>query len=226
MSNSELFESYENDFSQVTVSIGNKINNVIPSQAGEKRKTTIRAAEREIEEAEEIISQMEMEILNIQQPSSRTRLQAKTRAHKSDLEKLKRDLKRASSRVSGPTDREELLAGTNGTDLDSASMDQRARLLTGTERLADSSRRLQDSHRIALETETIGANVLEDIRRQREQILHSRNTLMEADSYIDKAQRTLKGMARRMQTNRMITAAIILTLILLICFVIYVKAFK
>src|SRR6266540_2453333 len=31
-------------------------------------------------------------------------------------------------------------------------MDQRARLLTGTERLADSSRKLQDSHRIALET--------------------------------------------------------------------------
>ena len=31
-------------------------------------------------------------------------------------------------------------------------MDQRARLLTGTELLSDSSRRLQDSHRIALET--------------------------------------------------------------------------
>jgi len=225
MSNSELFESYENDFGQVSASIGDKINNIIPSQAGEKRKATIRAAEREIEEAEEIISQMEMELLNLQQ-STRSRFQAKTRGHKSDLEKLKRDLKRASSRVSGPTDREELLAGTNGTDLDSASMDQRVRLLTGTERLADSSRRLQDSHRIALETETIGANVLEDIRRQREQILHSRNTLMEADSYIDKAQRTLKGMARRMQTNRMITAAIIITLVALICFVIYVKAFN
>ncbi|RIA82023.1 vesicle transport v-SNARE protein N-terminus-domain-containing protein [Glomus cerebriforme] len=196
MASSELFESYENDFTQVSASIGVKINNTIPSQAGEKRKATIRAAEREIEEAEEIVSQMEMELLNLPQ-SIRSRFQAKTRTHKSDLDKLKRDLKRASSRVSGPTDREELLAGANGTDLDSASMDQRARLLTGTERLADSSRRLQDSHRIALETETIGANVLEDIRRQREQILHSRNTLMEADSYIDKAQRTLKGMARR-----------------------------
>ena len=72
--------------------------------------------------------------------------------------------------------------------------------------------------------------MLEDIRRQREQILHTRNTvcdliifkleclilffeqlinnnnnnnnnivcqLMEADSYIDKAQRTLKSMTRR-----------------------------
>ncbi|CAG8543952.1 13369_t:CDS:10 [Funneliformis mosseae] len=188
---SDLFESYEQDFSQVARSIEVIINSTIPSQSGEKRKTTIRAAEREIEEADEIIAQMEMELLNLPQ-SSRSRCQAKMRSYKSSLDKLKRDLKRASSRASGPTDREELLAGTNGTDLDSASLDQRARLLSGTELLADSSRRLQDSHRIALETETIGANVLEDIRRQRDQILHTRNTLMEADSYIDKAQRTLK----------------------------------
>ncbi|CAI2181058.1 2257_t:CDS:10 [Funneliformis geosporum] len=209
---SDLFESYEQDFSQVARSIEVIINSTIPSQSGEKRKTTIRTAEREIEEADEIIAQMEMELLNLPQ-SSRSRCQAKMRSYKGNLDKLKRDLKRAGSRASGPTDREELLAGANGTDLDSASLDQRARLLSGTELLADSSRRLQDSHKIALETETIGANVLEDIRRQRDQILHTRNTLMEADSYIDKAQRTLKGMARRMQTNRMITAAIIITLI-------------
>ena len=39
-----------------------------------------------------------------------------------------------------------------GVDLDAASMDQRTRLLNGTDRLADSSRRLQDSHKVALET--------------------------------------------------------------------------
>ncbi|CAI2177267.1 14593_t:CDS:10 [Funneliformis geosporum] len=201
---SDLFESYEQDFSQVARSIEVIINSTIPSQSGEKRKTTIRTAEREIEEADEIIAQMEMELLNLPQ-SSRSRCQAKMRSYKGNLDKLKRDLKRAGSRASGPTDREELLAGANGTDLDSASLDQRARLLSGTELLADSSRRLQDSHKIALETETIGANVLEDIRRQRDQILHTRNTLMEADSYIDKAQRTLKGMARRRGGRRLVT---------------------
>ena len=40
---------------------------------------------------------------------------------------------------------------SDGYDLDRTSMDQRTRLLSGTERLADSSKRLQDSHRIALE---------------------------------------------------------------------------
>jgi hypothetical protein len=36
MSGSELFESYENDFSQISASIGDKINKTIPSQAGGK----------------------------------------------------------------------------------------------------------------------------------------------------------------------------------------------
>jgi hypothetical protein len=60
--------------------------------------------------------------------------------------------KRTASRTNGPTDREELLAGTTLGDLDSASSDQRQRLLMNTERLADSSKRLQDSHRVALQT--------------------------------------------------------------------------
>ena len=58
----------------------------------------------------------------------------------------------AASRAPGPTDREQLLSARNGTDLDSAAVDQRARLLMGTERLTESSLRLQESHRVALET--------------------------------------------------------------------------
>lgn len=100
---------------------------------------------------------------------------------------------------------------------------QRGRLLAGTQRLEDSSRRLQESQRVAIETETIGAGILTDLHSQREQIVNTRNTLMEADSYVDKSMRTLKGMARRIMTNKIITAAIIAILILLILFVLYSK---
>jgi len=221
---SELFESYEQDFKQLYNSISQKINNVIPSQSGEERKVTLRAIDREIDEATEIFSQMDIEIVNM--PSaSRSRLQARLKNHKSDLEKLKRDVKAVASRAPGPTDREQLLSARNGTDLDSAAVDQRARLLMGTERLAESSLRLQESHRVALETETVGASVLDDLRRQREQILHTRNTLTEADSYIDKASRTLRTMSRRMATSRAITILIIIILVALILFVVYAKLF-
>ena len=83
-----------------------------------------------------------------------------------------------------------------GTDLE-AQDNQRTRLLSGTERLERSSQRLRDSQRTANETEDIGAGILGDLHVQRQQILNTRDTLMEADGYVDKSLRTLKGMARR-----------------------------
>ncbi|RUS27796.1 vesicle transport v-SNARE protein N-terminus-domain-containing protein [Jimgerdemannia flammicorona] len=197
---SELFENYAQDYTTISASIKQKVEQAIPSQSGEQRKATIRAVEREAEEADEIVGQMEIEILNLPQ-STRTRLQPRLRNYKSELDKLKRDLKRASTQGPSAADREELLGQSGGVgasgDLDASTMDQRARLLTGTDRLAESSRRLQDSHRIALETESLGVNILGTLRDQREQIVTARNTLADADSYIDKASKTLKGMARR-----------------------------
>lgn len=124
------------------------------------------------------------------------------------------------ARGDGKGQRDELLART---DVDSLSHDQRDRLLGGTQRLQDSSRRLEEANRMALDTETLGIGILGDLRAQREQIQHTRSTLNEADSYVDRAQRTLKGMARRMVTNRLISIAIILVLVALIILVFYAK---
>lgn len=97
---------------------------------------------------------------------------------------------------------------------------QRQKLLQGTSTLEDGSRRLQESHRIALETEDLGADILRDLRSQREQIENSRDTvgvdsfdilialsdtlskrfslqLRQADSNIDRSSRTLTKMIRR-----------------------------
>jgi vesicle transport through interaction with t-SNAREs protein 1 len=79
----------------------------------------------------------------------------------------------------------------------SASASDRTRLLSGTATLEDSTRRLEDSHRMALETEDVGADILRNLRGQREQIEHSRDTLGRADTGIDKASGTLKKMIRR-----------------------------
>ncbi|KAI8384235.1 vesicle transport V-snare protein, variant [Radiomyces spectabilis] len=196
---SELFASYEQDFKSVCDSIKSKIEDQIPNQQGETRKATVRAVERELEEADEILGQMEMEILNIP-TTTRTRLQATLRLYKSENEKMKRDLRRATAVIPKNNDRQELfgdLEENSISDYDASSNDQRQRLLSGTERLGQSSRRLEDSHRLALETEGIGINILGTLRGQRDTMMRARDTLAEADSYIDKASKTLKGMARR-----------------------------
>jgi len=60
---------------------------------------------------------------------------------------------------------------------DPSSYSSRARLLQGTETLQDGSRRLDNAHRIALETEDVGADILRNLRGQREQIEHTRDTV-------------------------------------------------
>lgn len=76
-------------------------------------------------------------------------------------------------------------------------MDQRQQLLSGTDRLERSSQRLLDSQRIANETEGIGANILGNLREQREQIVNTHNTLNDSERYLDRSIKTLRGMARR-----------------------------
>ncbi|RKP38507.1 t-SNARE [Dimargaris cristalligena] len=198
---SDLFESYEQDYITLAQDISKSIHSLIPSATGDGKKQQIKTAQRQIEEADEILGQMEIEVFNT--PFSiRSRLQARLRSYRTDLDQFRRDLKKAAAGHN--QERQELFGDRTGgssafspSDLDGAAMDQRTRLLAGTERLNDSSRRLQDSHVLALETETVGAGILADLRTQREQIMHTRDTLMEADSHIDKAQRTIKAMARR-----------------------------
>ena len=85
----------------------------------------------------------------------------------------------------------------DGSGAGDAQLEQRQQLLSGTDRLQRSSSRLTAAQRIALETEQIGASTLSDLHRQREQIEHTRITILDSESYTDRSIKTLKGMARR-----------------------------
>ncbi len=121
---------------------------------------------------------------------NRGKVNAKLRAFKSTLDKHTREQKK----LAAASDRSQLFSGR---DVDLESQNQRDRMLAGTQRLENSSTRLQSAHRTATDTEGIGAGILNDLRDQRDQILHTRSTLMEADGYVDKSVRTLKSMGRR-----------------------------
>ncbi|KAI9139203.1 t-SNARE [Paraphysoderma sedebokerense] len=221
---SDLFQTYEQDYVSISKSIAGKLTESKSGKVvGEPLKSLFRAIEREIEEAEEILSQMDIEVYSLP-PTTRTKLQPKLKNYKAEVDKWKKDL--TNVRRTAPADRAALLGSDADFDSpydDMQSQAQRDRLMMGTDRLNKASERLMDSHRIALETEQSGISTLQELRRQREQIEHTRNSLREADSYIDKAQRTLRGMARRLATNKMITAAIILILVILILLTLYLK---
>ncbi|KAG9317579.1 vesicle transport v-SNARE protein N-terminus-domain-containing protein [Chiua virens] len=191
----------------------------------EQRRAALRRVEMELDEADEMISQMEIEIQGIPQ-SLRPQYQARLRTAKADLTRYKKISKDLHTQFS----RAELLAspgrvGTPTSDEPYGPTSDRTRLLTGTATLEDGTRRLQDSQRIALETEDQGAEILVNLRAQREQIENARDTLRTADTAIDRASGTLRKMIRRMYQQRVVTAAIIVLLVLLIGIIIWEKLF-
>ena len=134
---------------------------------------------------------MNIEKSNI--PSSiRSKVNARYRNHTSDIDALTRKLNSLSS------DRKALFGDryTDDPNMD-VQLEQRQQLLSGTERLGRSGDRLRDSHRIALETEQIGAGTLADLHQQRQTILHTHQNLQQSEGYVDRSVKTLRGMARR-----------------------------
>jgi len=219
---SELFSNYEAELKLVQADLNQKLDQ-ISELTGEERKSAIRGAERAIDEAKELLDQMNLEKSNIP-TSARSKVNSRFRNHQSDIDALSRKLKSLSAVNS---DRKALFGDRYTDDPEAGPRDlqleQRQQLLSGTERLGRSSDRLRESQRIALETEQIGAGTLADLHQQRNVIENTHRNLLQSEGYVDRSVKTLRGMARRMATNRMITIAIITVLVLLIIGVIYSK---
>ena len=166
------------------------------------------------------IAQMDIEVSSFTDKSIKPKLQVKLRAYKAELAKRKADIVSSLHSDVSPfdaflcvqktalstTDRSDLLSGgkgafaANSAEAEEGLSDtqlQRNRLLSGTDKLQDSSRRLEESHRLALETEDVGAGILGNLRGQREQIQSTRDRLHDADRGIDRASGTLGKMIRR-----------------------------
>ncbi|KAG7097085.1 hypothetical protein E1B28_004471 [Marasmius oreades] len=220
-----LFDSYEQDFKQFIIQIREKLEADHDNDT-EQRKAALRRVEMNLEEADEMVSQMDIEIQGIPQ-SLRSQYQTRLREAKQELSRYKAMSKDLNSKLS----RSSLLSSSSRPGSFPTSDDpygggptsDRTRLLAGTALLEDGTKRLQESQRTALETEEQGADILMNLRMQREQIENSRNTLEIANSSVNRASNTLKGMIRRMYQQRVVTGAIIAILVLLIVIVVWGK---
>ncbi|KAK4050078.1 t-SNARE VTI1 [Microbotryomycetes sp. JL201] len=231
-----VFQEYETDLEQLTSSVKAKLSEEARDVRGDARGAVLRRVERELEEADEIIAQMEIEVQTADR-DERDVLQSQLKQHKASIAQQKAEL--ASTRHSRST--AAMLTDLLGPNSEHTAIDmdrsdssneqgsqaqlQRSRLLSTTDKLSEGQRRLEDSHRVALETEVLGADILNNLRGQRDQLEHTRDTLYEADGSIDRASGTLKKMIRRAQKQRLVTYGIIAILVFLILYVLFSKLF-
>ncbi|GAA6059459.1 hypothetical protein JCM10212_005398 [Sporobolomyces blumeae] len=231
---STIFAEYETDLDALVKAIADKLSGEAVNLRRDERRAVFRRIERDLEEADEIVAQMEVEVQTAdhhEKPS----LQVKLRGHRAKVAKHKADLKS----LQATADRDDLLSAPStsashvAVDMDdrtgspspSAAHAQHSRLLSATDKLVDGQRRLEDSHRIALETEDLGTGILRDLRGQRDVLERTRDNLYEADGSVDRAANTIKKMVRRMHQQKAVTYAIIGVLVFLILYVLFAKLF-
>jgi vesicle transport through interaction with t-SNAREs 1 len=189
---SELFSNYEAELKLIQADLNQKLDS-IPDLIGEERKSALRASSRALDEAKELLDQLALEKSNI--PSStRSKANARYRNAQSDVDALSRRLKGLAN---DQNDRRALFGDRYTDEPGNVHLEQRQQLLSGTERLGRSSQRLQESQRIALETESIGAGTLADLHQQRAVIENTHRNLQQSEGYVDRSVKTLRGMARR-----------------------------
>jgi vesicle transport through interaction with t-SNAREs protein 1 len=123
--------------------------------------------------------------------SARSKVNVRFRNYSTDIDEVKRKLKSLSD------DRQALFGDRYTDEPQDEHLEQRQQLLSGTDRLERSSARLQQSQRIALDTEDVARGTLGTLYEQREQITNARNNLQQSEGYVDTSIKTLRGMARR-----------------------------
>jgi vesicle transport through interaction with t-SNAREs protein 1 len=217
---SDLFNTYEQEFLRLSQSITRQIAE-IPTLTGEKKSTVFSDAQKNVDEASTNLQQMVLEIRSIANANTKKELTSKYKQYENDLTKMQKDLK--SSRSALPKDgRDQLFAGSSDGSLSGrSSVIDRERLISGNEKIAESSNKIKIAQQTVLETQQIGAGIMQNLNDQTDVLNRTKGNLNTADGYMNNVRRLLSGMGRRAQTNKLILACIILVLLVAIVLILY-----
>lgn len=217
------FEVYEQDFGTLTADITNKVGR-IPKLSGDDKKGMVTNVEKQMEEARELLEQMDLEVREIPL-QSRGLLSTRMKSYKQELAKLDKDFKRSRIAYSDEVNLRNELLGDDGNTTENQLIklrEEKACLLDNTERLERSTRRLEAGYQLTVETEQIGQEILENLHHDKEKIQRARERLRETDTNLGKSSRILTGMLRRIIQNRIVVfilgAIILLSIVLAIYF--------
>mmetsp|Transcript_67463 Transcript_67463/g.173743 ORF Transcript_67463/g.173743 Transcript_67463/m.173743 type:complete len:228 (+) Transcript_67463:44-727(+) len=210
---SELFQEYENDFLKLRAEIDEHLDK---AQAGGKDESDrVSQAEKRTGRAESALKQMEMEARSLP-PESKSDVEPRMRSYRSDLSSRRKGVENARQAAA----RRELLKADADPALGKSVRD-RERLLTANEGLAQSTSRLEEAHRQALETEQIGIGVMSDLRQQRDVIMRTRGNVGEIGRNTGIAGRFLDSMARRANSNKMMVYGVSALMVVMLCIAAY-----
>ena len=96
-------------------------------------------------------------------------------------------------------------------------------MMKNTARIEQTGERIRESKGRLIETEDLGAAILQDLHRQRETIVESRESLRGADDTLSTSRKILQTMSRRAQQNKLLFYGVVTVLVITILTVAYKK---
>ncbi|XP_072945058.1 vesicle transport through interaction with t-SNAREs homolog 1A-like [Epargyreus clarus] len=201
-----LIQSYEQQYSVLTADITAKIGRLKVANE-EDRDRLSREIQSNFDEANDLLEQLELEYRGSGAGS-------RVAAYRAELQRVKEEYRSVSSNTATYNIDPEEYDDWSGND-------QRRKLLDNTERMERSGRNLTEGYRVVLETEQIGAAVLQDLHAQREGIQRSRGRLRETDATLNRSSRLAGSLAVRAMRDRLVLALVLLALGALLCTALY-----
>uniref|UniRef100_A0A1A9WW88 t-SNARE coiled-coil homology domain-containing protein n=1 Tax=Glossina brevipalpis TaxID=37001 RepID=A0A1A9WW88_9MUSC len=201
-----LLEQYEQQYATLIAEITIQIGQIVLVS---ERKELCAKIDGEILEAQELLELLGLEIRELS-AIQRSAATSKLNCAQVELKRLQNEYNKAKEDSLNSRKISQAINIGIHDDYDddyedvSISHDQKQRLLDNSERIERTGNRLQEGYRIALETETLGAQVLGDLHHQRETIHTSRARLRETNAELGRASRTLNSMLMRAMRQKAI----------------------
>jgi len=216
--NTDLFPSYVAEFNDIISDINNRLE-ALQSQNGMKRQETLIVIKKLLHrDAGDVIKGMRMSARVAGSVEYKTQLEN----YEDKLEKLKEHLERLTEEAEADDKNQLLPASKDDTVIDLTA--HRSTIATQL-KMRESTVILQQAERMNEDTIHSGAHVLQELGRQREFMLHSRETLESINNQLLKARGIMNDIWGKMNTTSILKGLIILSLLIACICVIYFRFF-
>lgn len=207
-----LFHNYEDEYLILSKEINENLSKM-EEDVSLINASFLALVKNDMQSANQMLDQMDLEIMAL--PSSPTSLSS---SDKNQLIHLREDFESYKERLTIIAKSKQKTPSLRNTEMDS--------LLSLPLDTSNHGRNALDrSNRLAIEAEQIGSTVLEDLRRQREQIERAGRYLHETDNDVDISNQILRDIIKKMVANRLATTVIFIILISSILLLVYHKLF-
>ncbi|XP_001944385.1 vesicle transport through interaction with t-SNAREs homolog 1A [Acyrthosiphon pisum] len=210
----KLLADYEQQFGVTSAEITSKISR-LGHIASNDRNDYIKEIERNLDEVHDLLEQMDLSVKE-SDVSVRAKLHNRVASYRAELHRLAKEFARAKCTVNI-----DLEDDNNFAESEDVTSEQKQRLLYTSERLNQSGIQLDNTYRIAVETEEIGSQILTDLNRQRETMHNSFNRLRDANADLGRSTRMINAIIVRSRQHKIILFGVMAAFCFLLIFAFY-----